>query len=252
MERETPSVQSVQRSFALLEKLVACPNGAAIKDLAAQMHLAKSTVHRLLANLAALGYVSQVAETGHYRATLKLFEVGSQVVGQIDVVSLARPHLNALAAQVGETVHLVVRDGCDAVYVFKADSGAMRMSSRLGSRMPLYNTGVGKAILAALPYGEVEKIWKQSQVVAHTPKTILRWEDLVEELARTRSRGWAVDDEENEPGIRCVAVALPAAAGVGAAFSISGMAAAMDQARMDQLAGLCLQIKAEIVKELGL
>ena len=110
-------------------------------------------------------------------------------------------------------MHLVIRDGRDIVYIYKTESGPMRMSSRVGLRSPLYCTGVGKAILATLPGDELEDIWTHSNVQKLTDKTITDLEELRSQLVEVRANGYAIDDEENELGVRCVAVAIPGADG---------------------------------------
>ena len=111
----------------------------------------KSTVHRLLASLVSLGYAAQEPETGRYRLTLKMFELSSGIVNSMEIMDVAKAHLERLSQRTGEAVHLVIRDARDIVYIYKTESGPMRMSSRVGLRSPLYCTGVGKAILAPCP-----------------------------------------------------------------------------------------------------
>ncbi len=135
-----------------------------MQRLAEDAHLAKSTTHRLLGSLVSLGYAAQDGETGKYRLTLKMFEISSGIVkcNSMDVMSVAKVHLERLAQRTGEAVHLVIRDAQDIVYIYKTESGPMRMSSRVGLRSPLYCTGVGKAILATLTEEEVEDVWRHS------------------------------------------------------------------------------------------
>ncbi|MGN0984051.1 MAG: IclR family transcriptional regulator, partial [Gemmiger sp.] len=210
---EKSSVQSIERIFALIEVLAAHPAGASLQQLAQEAQLAKSTAHRLLASLVGLGYAMQDQETGRYRLTLKMFELSSGIVNSMDIMSVAKLHLERLAQRTGEAVHLVIRDGQDIVYLYKTESGPMRMSSRVGLRSPLYCTGVGKAILAALPEEEVNEIWRHSTPQKLTGKTITDLPSLRLQLAGVRACGYAVDDEENELGIRCVAVAIPGPGG---------------------------------------
>ena len=247
-EEQTGATQSIARCFAVLERVAAMPEGGLLRELAAEVGLPKSTVHRLLGDLTALGYVRQEGEGGRYRLTARMFEVGSANLGRMDLVTLARPYLDRLANELEETVHLVVRDGEDVVYVYKAESGHLRLSSRLGLRVPMYCTGVGKAILATLPRPVAERALPAAPFRPITPKTILTQEDMWEELRRVRTRGWALDDEENELGIRCVAVALPAPSGEAeVAFSISAPAGRMSDERIEELAGRCLAVRSEIL-----
>ena len=183
---EKSGVQSVERIFQLIEHLAAHPTGVSLQRLAEETGLAKSTVHRLLASLVGLGYVVQDEENGHYRLTLKMFELSSGIVDSMDIMGVAKAHLERLSQRTGEAVHLVIRDGRDIVYIYKTESGPMRMSSRVGLRSPLYCTGVGKAILATLPGDELEDIWTHSNVQKLTDKTIT---DLEERAGRALCGG---------------------------------------------------------------
>lgn len=252
MAEEKTGVQSVARIFSIVETLAAHPQGMNLQAVAEETKLAKSTVHRLLSSLIQLGYALQDGVTGQYRLTLRLFELSSAAVSEMNVFSTAKPYLDRLAARTGEAIHLVIRDGTDVVYLYKAEAGGMHMGSRIGLRSPMYCTGVGKAIMATLSAGEVEQIWKSSHHKACTPHTITRYADLLAQLEKIRARGWAVDDEENELGIRCVALALPGAGGrADAAFSISSLAPNMSDERMEKLAATALLARAEILRDMG-
>ena len=238
---EKSGVQSVERIFQLIEHLAAHPTGVSLQRLAEETGLAKSTVHRLLASLVGLGYVVQDEENGHYRLTLKMFELSSGIVDSMDIMGVAKAHLERLSQRTGEAVHLVIRDGRDIVYIYKTESS------------PLYCTGVGKAILATLPGDELEDIWTHSNVQKLTDKTITDLEELRSQLVEVRANGYAIDDEENELGVRCVAVAIPGADGrAESAFSISGLAPYMTPERIRRIATLALDARTDILADLGL
>ena len=249
---EKSGVQSVERIFQLIESLAAHPAGAGLQRLAQDTDLAKSTVHRLLASLVSLGYAAQ-DENGRYRLTLKMFELSSGIVNSMDIMDVAKVHLERLAQRTGEAVHLVIRDGQDIVYIYKTESGPMRMSSRVGLRSPLYCTGVGKAILATLPADEVTNIWQHATPQKLTAHTIVEFDALQAQLAEVRTNGYAIDDEENELGVRCVAVAIPGVGGrADSAFSISGLAPYMTPERIRRIATLAQDARTDIMADLGL
>lgn len=249
---EKSGVQSVERIFQLIESLAAHPAGAGLQRLAQDTDLAKSTVHRLLASLVSLGYAAQ-DENGRYRLTLKMFELSSGIVNSMDIMDVAKVHLERLAQRTGEAVHLVIRDGQDIVYIYKTESGPMRMSSRVGLRSPLYCTGVGKAILATLPADEVTNIWQHTTPQKLTTHTIVEFDALQAQLAEVRTNGYAIDDEENELGVRCVAVAIPGVGGrADSAFSISGLAPYMTPERIRRIATLAQDARTDIMADLGL
>ena len=129
----------------------------------------------------------------------------------------------------------------------------MRMSSRVGLRSPLYCTGVGKAILATLTDREVETIWKHSTPQKLTGRTVTDLPTLKAQLREVRACGYAIDDEENELGIRCVALAIPGPGGkADSAFSISGLAPYMTPERIRRVAALALETRADILRDMGL
>lgn len=253
MEASNVSVQSVARIFSLIEILSVHPSGASLQTISTESKLAKSTTHRLLSSLVALGYVVQDSFSTHYRLTLKMFELSSGIVNDMDIVSVAKPHLDKLSRRTGEAVHLVIQDNLDVVYIYKAEPGlGGRMRSQVGLRSPMYCTGVGKAILATQSYGEAERVWRKSEISALTPHTIATFEELVEHLKQVRMAGYAIDNEENELGIRCVALAVPGINGrAEAAFSISGLAAQMTPERMENLVQMCLATRLDILRDLG-
>lgn len=252
MENEKGGVQSVERIFRIVEILAENPKGLPLQAVADRAGLAKSTAHRMLGSLIALGYALQDSLSGEYRLTLKMFELSSGVVSQMDILGTAKPYLDRLAMRTGEAVHLVIRDGADVLYLYKAEVGGMRMGSRIGLRSHMYCTGVGKAILATLPPQEVEAVWNSTDHRAYTPHTVQSYAQLLGQLEQTRRRGWAVDDEENEMGVRCLALALP---GPGpraeAAFSVSSLAPNMTDARLEQLAEIALLTQREILLAMG-
>ena len=242
----------MERIFQLIEQLASHPAGASLQRLAQETGLAKSTVHRLLASLVSLGYAAQEPETGRYRLTLKMFELSSGIVNSMEIMDVAKAHLERLSQRTGEAVHLVIRDARDIVYIYKTESGPMRMSSRVGLRSPLYCTGVGKAILATLPPEEVEDVWNHSSLKKLTSRTVVDLTEMQDQLAEVRANGYAIDDEENEMGVRCVAVAIPGPDGrAESAFSISGLAPYMTPERIRRVAALALDTRTDILADLG-
>ena len=174
-------------------------------------------------------------------------------MSNIDIVHVVRPYLRKLMDQAEETVHFVEREGTEAVYIDKVESlrNGIQMVSRIGSRIPLYCSGVGKAIAADLDIGEVEAIWKSSRITALTPHTITDFDTYCRELEEVRKNGYALDNEENEAGVRCIAVSLKDYIGrVRYAFSISAPVSRMDDKRMRHLAKCILEIKAQIEKQI--
>lgn len=246
-------VQSVERSLSILEALSDYEDGLGITEISEKVGLHKSTVHRLLSTLIQKGYVEQSEETNRYKLTLKLFELGSKKVGKIDVVNVAKPYLRDLMKMTNEVVHLVIRDGNEIVYVDKVESeSTIRMYSRIGKRSPIYCTAVGKAMLSYMTDEQVEQIWNQSDIKKFTEKTITNLEEFKEHLKVVREKGYAIDEQENEIGIRCVGAAILNYKGeVCSAISISGSIISFTEDKIDGFAKILIEYVGKISKELG-
>lgn len=218
-------VQSLSRALDLLEALAATDE-AALSDLAQQTGMIPSTAHRLLASLAQRGYVAQSPGNGRYRLGFKALELSSSVSSRREHLrTTARPHLEALRELTGESVNLVVLDRLDVVYLDQVEgSRSVRMFTQVGRTVPAHTTGAGKAILAHRPADEVERLYADEHVFAPlTPRTITNAVDLDRALERVRRDGFAVDDEEHEEGVGCIASAILDAEDLAiAAISVSG------------------------------
>lgn len=250
MEDKNP-IQVADRLFLVLETL-AKQGPMSLMELSRMLDLHKSTVHRLLNSLIYLGYVKQQEETGHYGLTFKLCELSSQILNQMDILDFIRPYLKRLAAITGETVHFVQRDGVDAVYIYKEESrqNAVRMVSHVGSRIPLYCSGVGKAMAADMSDEEIQELWKSSAIRSLTPYTITNYEEFLAAISQIRCQGYALDNQENELSVRCIAIGLPNYRGqTKYAISISAPTARMEDTRIQELADILLRMKEEIKRQ---
>jgi DNA-binding IclR family transcriptional regulator len=193
-----------------------------ISALATKLGLAKSTVHRLASTLVEYDILEQNRENGKYRLGLALFELGTLVRRKMDVMSEAQQQIHALADLTGETVQLAILDHLSVLYIrIRESRQAVRMSSGLGSRAPAHCTSVGKALLAHQP-PEIVKQVIDNGLRRYTANTIVEPSRLLEELAQIRSRGYSIDDEEIEDGLRCVAAPIRDHSGlVVAAISVA-------------------------------
>lgn len=207
---ENSSVRVVDRTLDIIEALARAPRGMPLNALSQAVDLHKATVYRLLQSLVGRHYVIKDEESGKYRLTMRLFDLGSQILGGFNLLGVVRPFLERISDQTHEVVHLAARDDTEIVYLYKEDpnSNVVQMGSRVGSRNPLYCTGLGKSILACLSDTELETVWNQSNIIVRTPHTILSLDDMRRELSEARRLGYAIDDEESEMGVRCVAAAI--------------------------------------------
>jgi DNA-binding IclR family transcriptional regulator len=194
-----------------------------ISALAKRLGIAKSTAHRLATTLVAEGMLEQERETGKYRLGLGLFRLGALVRRRMEVSNEARPYLYDLRDTINESIHLAILDGTEIMYVYNLESThAIRSRSDLGVRKPAHATAEGQAILAFQPREVIDRVIAAG-LAAHTPKTVTNSERFQKALAAVRQRGCAIDDEESEIGMVCVAAPIRDDTGeVVAALGIAG------------------------------
>ena len=216
-------LSSVANSLRLIRAFSEDQYEIGISDLAKRLGLAKSTVHRLASTLLDQGMLEQNAGDGKYRLGLALFELGTLVRRKMDFTMEARPFLRTLMEKTGETVHLAILDHDSVLYIITHESKqALRMGSKVGTRAPVHSTAVGKVLLAFQPGEEIARIVARG-LPAGTPNTIVDVKALQRELELVRTRGYALDDEESELGLRSIAAPIRNDSGnVIAAISIAG------------------------------
>lgn len=247
METKNP-IQVADRLFLVLETL-AETGPVTLAELCSHLDLNKSTVHRLLCSLIYMGYVKQEGETGKYSLSFKLLALSNKLLARMDILDTVRPYLKKLSRLTGETVHFVQREHTDAVYIYKEESyqNSIRMVSKVGSRIPLYCSGVGKAIAADLDEAQIKALWENSSIQKLTPHTITDYAQFLKKIEEVRKKGYALDDEENELGVRCIAVSIPDYRNEPKyAFSISAPVVRMSDSRIQELSKIALEIKSEI------
>lgn len=246
------TVQSVDRAMALLERLASRGGSASLSDLARDLGLSKGTVHALLATLRAWGAVSQEAD-GLYVLGIRLFEWGTAAVSRLDLRTAAGPVLERLVDQFQETVHLVVCDGLDVVYIDKRETPrSMQIVSQVGRRLPAYCTAVGKAMLAFKPEEELERLLEGTTLQPWTRNTITDKDALKAHLEEVRQRGYALDNEEIIEGLRCVGAPIRDHSGqVMAALSVAGPSVRLAPERITEVIPAVVEAAAEISHRLG-
>jgi DNA-binding IclR family transcriptional regulator len=253
MEDTIHTVQSVDRTIKIIEVLSNYRDGLGLTELSHLIGLHKSTVHRLLMTLIHHGYVIQNPENQKCHLTIKIYELGSKVIDSMDLSKVARPYLIALRDLINEVVHLVILDGTDIVYIEKMESdNSIRMHSRIGARSPLYSTSAGKAMLAFLPESKIHEIWDASDIVKRTPNTVVEYDKFIAVLEKVRENGYALDEEENEPGIRCIGAPIFNHKGnVIGAISISGPAMRVTPEKVETFKEHILKYTRLISREFG-
>jgi IclR family transcriptional regulator, KDG regulon repressor len=239
---------SLEKALRIIDA-VAKAKSVGLRELAAEVNFPPSTVHRLLTILTASRYLIQDPESKRYRLSLKFLELGSAVREDLDVISAARPHMTSLMEATSETVNLALFDGSGIVYVDQvANSNSfLRMFTRVGTRASLYCTGIGKACLAGLPEEFVSSYWHSTEKRPYTDRTIRDEPSLRSELDIIRRQGYAVDNEEMEIGVRCVASAIRQhRSGIVAGVSISGPSSRLTLDRIPSM-GESVRLTASLI-----
>ena len=254
MRDRRDSVQSLERAFDLLEALSA-GGELGVTELANRTGLVPSTAHRLLHTLAMRGYVSQSADSGRYLLGYKVVEVASGLEHRLERLRVvARPHLERIQRATGETVNLVVLDADRVVYVDQVEgSRSVRMFTTVGTSVPAHTTGSGKAIMAAGPQETVAALYGDREPLERlTDHTLVTLEALEQDFVRIRRRGYAIDNEEHEEGVACVATAVFDHTGRPvAAISVSGPTARILHAKAADLGSLLAEHAAKVSAALG-
>lgn len=230
-------VKSVGRALDIITLVSSKKGGLGVTEIAKQIDINKSSVYRILSTLAQYGYIEQDADTGRYKIGYKFLEISSKLLDSIDIRAEAKPYLLDLERETNEVIHLAVWDQGEVVYIEKLDGNqTLRMHSKVGKRAPMHCTSVGKVILAYLPLNTVEEIIDRKGLPVHTNTTITEKDAFLKELIKIKQKGYALDLEENEYGITCVAVPIFDHDGkVVASISISGPTMRMTDDRMEQL-----------------
>jgi DNA-binding IclR family transcriptional regulator len=246
-------VQVLDRALAALEVLAARTTECGLAEICTTLKLHKSTAHRLMMVLEQHRLVDKNPDTGRYRLGLKLFEFGSKAFGAMDLRRHAKPYLDRLQRELGETVFFCMLDEGQVFYIEKLESQqSVRTACTVGSRAPAYCTAVGKAMLAELPDAEVHEIIRCSGLKAITPNTITTATALKAEMRAIRARGYAIDNEEKEPGLRCVSAPVRGDSGkLLAALSVSGPAFRVTKERVPEIGRAVMQAAGELSYELG-
>ncbi|KOP84012.1 IclR family transcriptional regulator [Cytobacillus solani] len=252
MDREN-MVKSVSRALDIINLVSMKKGGLGVTEIANQMDINKSSVYRILSTLVQYGYIEQDKGTERYKLGYQFLEVSSRLLESLDLRIEAKPFLQELEKETNEVIHLVVYDQGEVVYIEKLDGNeALRMHSKVGKRAPMHCTSVGKAILAHLPSEIVQEIIERKGLPVHTDKTITDINVFIEELKEVKRKGFALDLEENEYGITCIAVPILDHLGkVAAAVSISGPTIRMTEARLIELEPRMIEIGKLISARLG-
>jgi DNA-binding IclR family transcriptional regulator len=245
-------VKSLDRAIDVVEALAHHPDGVSVTGLAASMNLPKSSVFRVLNTLRTRGYVQQNPASERYSLSFKFLSLARSVAQENDLRNIASPYLKELRNATGETVHLAVPIGHAMVYIDKVESeSSVRLSSQIGQLANFHSTALGKAYLSALPLEEREAFVANLTLERCTERTLVTRQDLLDELERCTRQQFAIDNVENEDGVRCVGAAVKVSGGDPvAAISISAPSSRFTKRRATAVGPICARTAGEISSHL--
>ncbi|PBC47373.1 IclR family transcriptional regulator [Rhodococcus sp. ACPA1] len=242
----TSEVQSVGRAVDILEIMATTGGLMSVTELARKIELPIPTIHRLIRTLVGRGYIRQ-SPSRHYALGPRLIRIGESATQLIG--ASARPHLEELVACTGETANMAILDGTMAVYVAQVPSPhSMRIFTEVGGRVFPHCTGVGKALLLQLPDATIRTILSRTTMPSYTENPVTDPETLIADLQRSRLRGYALDEGEQELGVRCFSVPVPGAP-TPTAISISGPAARVTPESTDKVVPLLQRVASMLSAE---
>jgi len=254
MEKATQpeAVSSVLKVFSILQALGE-QKEVGVSELSQRLMMSKATTYRFLQTMKTLGYISQQGEADKYSLTIKLFELGSKSLEYVDLISLADKEMRLISEQTNEALHLGSLDESAIIYIHKIDSGYnLRMQSKIGRRNPIYSTAIGKVLLAEREEVFIREILSDVNFIKHTDKTLESTEQLLSELRLVQKQGYAEDNEEQEPGLRCIAAPIYDRFGIViAGLSISLPTVRFDEKRLSYYVGLLRHAGKNISEHLG-
>jgi len=255
MKKTKPNypIKVLDKTFSILDILLQHGSSMHMTEITEKLGLYPSTIHRILDTLKHRGYVEQDPKTQKYRLGLKLLELGMAKLHQMDLVKEATPYLKELVKLCNETVHLGILEEGEVLYLAKEESSqTIRMISYVGKRAPLYCTALGKILLAYMSEEEREKILQNREFPRLTENTITDKEELEKELNRIKKQGFALDREENEKDVRCMAAPIRNyQEKVIAAISISSPIFRINKDVQNNLKEALLKTSEKISKRLG-
>ena len=250
-------IQTIERVSQVFDILALSSKGISLGELSKKVNLPKGTTHRILASLMYFDFVKQDPQTRNYSLGFKLVELGSSLLEQINLRKEAEPFLHTLSQRTGETAYLAILDGIEVVYVEKIESEdnsiGLRASSKVGQRNLANSCSLGKVLLANLNETALEELIPEMSFIQKTENTITDPLQLKDHLSVVRNRGYAVDDEESERGIRCVAAPVRNEIGqTVAAVSVSGPAIRITREKIQEsLKDEVMAAALEISRKLG-
>jgi len=229
-------VAALLKAYEILDFLLV-KGEATFTEIHTSLGHPKSSTYKTISTLESLGLVRMIGQSNHYALGLRLIELGAKAANQVDMTTEAKPILRTLSMESRRTCHLGILDGSEVVYLLKENVyGAISLDTWAGKRLGVHCTAMGKVLLAWLPEKEVDRVLAGAEFTKYTPNTVTTPEEVKRALIEVRARGWAIDDEESNKMVRCVAApVLDSRSKVCAAMSVTTLT---DLDNYEQLLGL--------------
>ena len=249
----TYEIQSVKRAIQVLNLFTHDNSELSLKQISQELNIHKSSALRIVQTMEMERYILREPIAGKYRLGYRLYELGNMVIPAIELKKESEPILRRLMQKTKETVHLVIHDKGEAYYLNKIDGPRrMQILSKIGSRLPMHCSAMGKVLLAYMDPDELKKFMHEKKLCRLTPNTITDPEVLMGELKCIQKAGYAVDNGEFENGLKCIAAPIRDSSGkVVAAMSISGDAARLNQKKITQFVELIIDSANKLSAKLG-
>ena len=246
-------MKSLHKALDIIDAVSRLGSGG-IREISQATGFPPATTHRIASTLVKREYFHQDPVTKRYSLSFRFLELGTKVKQQFDLTIIAHPHLQQLMSITGESANLAICDGDVVVYLgqVQSDKSMLKIFTQLGKRVPLYSTGVGKMFLSQWNRPEVEAYLKRVTLVPHTKHTLISRYKILKALDQIAARGFSVDNEEMEAGVRCVAAPVfDHSQQVVAAISISGASLRITEDRIEKLGETVKQSALNISQDLG-
>lgn len=246
------STPAVEKAFAVLELVSKHAEGLRMVDVAEELTLPKTSTYVLLRSLEQLGYLAS-DDAGRYRLTLKIFELGMRAMTQVDLIAIARPHLDRLSERTALTVHLAALEQADVVYLAKVDGpGFVKFDTYVGKRTPAHLTAVGKAILSRLSKDDLAELMPRLNLRSGTNRATHTATALQRTLSSVRTSGYAVEDQEEVDGVRCVASPICRDGMVIASVGVIGLTSMLDKDKLAKVGAEVMRTAEAIAQVAGI
>jgi IclR family transcriptional regulator, KDG regulon repressor len=246
-------INSLARGLQIVQLLAQADGPLGVTQIGERLGVDPSTSYRLLATLERHGFVQQEPSTKKYGLGFGVLQIASALLRRLNLAAIASPHLRALAAESGEGAHVAVRDATRAVFVARESAtGVLRVEAPVGSSEPVHCTAAGKALLLDMNEADLAQLFGGRPLERYTPQTITDLDLLVLELQRSRDRGYAFDDEELHPGVRCLAAPVRDHVGrIVASLGLSAPATRLTRDRIPALVAAVRQTAHDVSSQLG-